>query len=98
MNCRIFLRPEAEQDLYDAASWYETHRSELGHRFLDEALAAFASIAESPLQYPELRRGIRRKLLKRFPFAVFFRVNEGVIVIIAVMHGSRDPKKWKDRT
>jgi len=93
----VHIRPEAEQDLSDAASWYETQQRDLGHRFLDEALTAIQSIAELPFRYPELQRGARRILLQRFPFGIFYTVEEDVIVVMAVMHGSRDPKRWKGR-
>jgi len=50
----VRLRPEAEQDLADAAAWYEEQRHGLGHEFLDEVLRMFSSIAETPLMYPDI--------------------------------------------
>ena len=98
MSVRVRLRAEAEQDLYEAALWYEAQRESLGGEFLDEALSVLAKVSESPLAYPELHRGARRALLDRFPFGVFFRLEETEAIVIAVMHGSRDPMRWKGRT
>jgi plasmid stabilization system protein ParE len=42
-------------------------------------------------------RDIRRALLKRFPFGIFFRLRSNRIRIVAVMHLSRDPKRWRQR-
>ena len=49
MTVEVRLRPEAEQDLAEAARWYEQQRPGLGLEFLDEALATFSAIAERPL-------------------------------------------------
>ena len=42
-------------------------------------------------------RDVRRMLLARFPYGVYFREFPEVIVIIACMHGRRDPKRWENR-
>lgn len=98
MTYVIRLRAEAENDIHDAAGWYESQRLHLGHEFLDEIEASFTRISENPLQFPILYRGIRRALLSRFPFGVFFRVEAGRIVVLAIMHASRYPTRWRDRT
>jgi plasmid stabilization system protein ParE len=72
MILEVRLRPEAEQDLSDAAAWYEAQVPGLGHRFLDEVLAAFSSVSETPLMYPVVHRNTRRALIHRFPFGVYF--------------------------
>lgn len=98
MTLEVRLRPEAEQDLSDAAVWYEEQLLGLGHQFLDEVLVAFSSITQAPLMYPIIHRNTRRALIHRFPFGVYCQVVNTVIVILAVMHGSRDPRRWKIRT
>jgi toxin ParE1/3/4 len=98
MNRIVRLREEAERDLAAAASWYEQQRMGLGHEFLEEALASFRRIAEQPLTYPVLHRSTRRALMSRFPFGIYFRVEDERIVVFAVMHGSRHPHRWQRRT
>lgn len=98
MTLEIRLRPEAEQDLADAAVWYEEQRQGLGHEFLDEVLTMFSSIAKNPLIYPDVHRSTRRAVIHRFPFSVYFRVESATIVVVAVIHGSRNPHRWKSRT
>lgn len=97
MTLEVRLRPEAERDLSEAARWYEDQRLDLGRQFLDEVRAAFSSIAESPLRYPVVHRKTRRVLIHRFPFGAYYRVEKETLVVIAVMHGSRDPRTWKSR-
>jgi len=94
----VRLRPEAEQDLADAAAWYEEQRQGLGHEFLDEVLTMLSRIAETPMMYPNVHRNARRAVIHRFPFGVYFRVEHATIVVVAVMHGSRNPRRWKNRT
>ncbi|BBI52527.1 hypothetical protein HORIV_49480 [Vreelandella olivaria] len=98
MSHRVYIRPEAEQDLEDAAAWYTQQRPGLGQAFLDEVVKSFEQIAEEPRLYPIVHRDTRRALISRFPFGVFYRIEVDFIVIVAVMHGSRDPQRWKQRT
>ena len=56
MTLEVRLRSEAEQDLADAAAWYEEQRQGLGHEFLDEVLTMLSSIAETPLMHPNVHR------------------------------------------
>ena len=96
MTFDVRIRPEAEQDMTEAASWYEQQQRGLGQDFLDEALAAFVRLAETPLGYELIHRSARRALLRRFPFAVFYTFEEDV-VILGVLHGSRHPRHWMRR-
>ena len=97
MTFEVRLRPEAELDLADAAFWYEAQQSDLGRQFLGEALAIFTALAESPQLHPVVHRKTRRALLRRFPFGVYYRIETTAIVVVAVMHGSRNPNRWKRR-
>ncbi|MGH8548498.1 MAG: type II toxin-antitoxin system RelE/ParE family toxin [Methylococcales bacterium] len=98
MTNEVRLRPEAERDLADAAAWYEEQRKGLGHEFLDEVATMLSSVAETPLIYAIVDRNTRRAVINRFPFGVYYRVENTTIVVIAVMHGSRNPRQWKNRT
>lgn len=92
------LRPEAEQDVEEAARWYERQRAGLGQEFIDEVLLTMRTIAERPTLYPTVHRSAHRALTRRFPFGVYFRIEEDFIIVVAVMHGSRSPYRWKTRT
>jgi len=94
----VRLRSEAEQDLEEAAGWYECQRNGLGQQFLDEVLLTFKTISEQPNLYPHVVRGARRALIQRFPFGIFYRVEPRAIVVLAIMHASRNPRRWKTRT
>jgi plasmid stabilization system protein ParE len=90
MTYTVRLREEAEHDLEEAASWYELQMRGLGHEFLDIVEQALNSIAQNPFSYPIVHRGTHRAVISRFPFAIFY--------IVAVMHGSRNPARWQQRS
>jgi len=98
MTYTVRLREEAERDLQEAASWYESQKPGLGNEFLDMVLEMTCSIEQSPFSYPIVHRDTRRAVLSRFPFALFYIVQGREISVISVMHGSRDPAKWQRRT
>lgn len=93
----VRLRPEAEADVSDAARWYEAQRSRLGSEFLDEVLRTLSSISEHPDLYPRVSGDVRRAVIRRFPFGVFYVMDESEVVVLAVMHGRRAPARWKSR-
>jgi plasmid stabilization system protein ParE len=97
MTVEIRLRPEAEDDLTEAATWYESQRAGLGQQFLDEVLVALDTIAEMPLMHTVIYRNTRRAWMRRFPFGIFYQVDSEGVVVIAVIHGSRHPRRWQGR-
>lgn len=94
---RPFLTPEAEADLDSAFGWYEEQVAGLGGEFLATVEAHLARIESNPRQYQELYRGVRRAVMKRFPYAIFYLVEPPAAIILAVEHQARDPEHWKRR-
>jgi plasmid stabilization system protein ParE len=74
MTLLLRARPEAEQDIEEAATWYEQQRLGLGREFLDEVLRVFERLSGQPALYPEVHRKTRRALTQRFPFCVYYRL------------------------
>lgn len=97
MTRRFIVRPLSEADLEDAARWYDDERAGLADRFLSDVDQTFARIRERPLQFPTVSSGVRRALLHTFPYAVYFRASEGIVVVLAVLHLRRNPKVWRRR-
>ena len=95
---QIAVRPAAAADIDEAFLWYEGQRPGLGHEFLTAAQTLIDAVAQHPLRYPVVRRNTRRALLHRFPYALYFRIYDEVIVVVACMHGRRNPRRWQVRT
>ena len=88
--------PEAEEELAQAAEWYESKRAGLGVELVAIVDRAFDEIRDAPLSFALWRsdRPYRRKILKRFPYVVFFRAESDTIEVVAVAHAKRRPGFW----
>ena len=73
---KLVTRLQAQLEVEDAARWYESQQPGLRFRFLDELDSVMERITASPLQFPEIDPRIRRGLVKRFPYSVYFLVTE----------------------
>ena len=69
---RVNVQPRAEAEADEAAAWYEAQQPGLGIEFLLELDAAIEKAAEVPLAYSMILREVRRVLVRRFPYAVYF--------------------------
>jgi plasmid stabilization system protein ParE len=69
----------------------------LGNAFLDKIASAVEDIAENPQRWPVIQLDIRRRLIHRFPYALFYRVDPDEIVVLAIAHLHRRPVYWIGR-
>ena len=95
---RFLVRPAAAADIDEAYLWYEGQRPGLGNEFLIAAQAVNEAIAQHPYLYPVVHRNTRRALFRRFPYALYYRIYDEVVVVVACMHGRRSSKRWQSRT
>jgi plasmid stabilization system protein ParE len=93
----LSFRPEAEAEAAEARAWYESKRAGLGDEFLLALDAAIESILRNPLQHPVARTTVRRAVMRRFPYALFFVVEGDRVTVLAVFHGRRSPRRWQRR-
>ncbi|HEY0808568.1 MAG TPA: type II toxin-antitoxin system RelE/ParE family toxin [Longimicrobiales bacterium] len=93
----LVLEPPAASDIEDAANWYEDRVGGLGIEFLDEIDRCLESIRPNPQRFPVVHRDVRRALLRRFPYALFFVLRENVVNVIACTHTRRHPRRWQRR-
>lgn len=97
MTPRLVFRPEAEAELLGARAWYEGERVGLGAIFAAAVETTVTAILQNPLAYPRVKGDTRRALVRRFPYAVYFRPIGDEIVVLALMHGRRLPRRWRSR-
>jgi plasmid stabilization system protein ParE len=97
MTPRFVFRLEARDELLEAQDWYERRAAGLGTAFARTVEAAVESLQRAPRQYPVVHRDIRRVLLRRFPYAIFYRADEDEIIVLAVFHLAGDPERWQSR-
>lgn len=94
---RVVFLPEAEREMLKAAAYYQSQASGLGLDFLAEVEHSVKLVKESPLSYPILEGQLRRRLVRRFPFGILYRIEPDEIVVIAVAHLRRRPGYWEKR-
>lgn len=97
MRPRFLVEPEAEAELDEAFNWYEARTAGLGSEFVRAVRAAFALIRRKPDQFPRARGDIRRALVRRFPYAVYYVAETDQISVLAVIHTRRHPRRWQSR-
>ena len=95
-NC-VIVSPEAENDLKEIFSWYEDKRMGLGYDFLLQVDAGINFVKRNPKIHPIEYNGIRKHLIKRFPYKIIYLVKEEEIIVLAVLHAKRSFELFKSR-
>ena len=94
-------RPEfhqlAEHELNEAAQYYDLEEPGLGSAFLEEVDRCLRSITEQPEAGQILQGSVRRRLLRRFPYGLLYKIKPSGIRILAVMNLKRRPNYWVGR-
>ena len=96
MSSPVRFRPEAQAEATETRVWYEQRQPGLGEAFTTELASIVGRIAENPQQFRRVRGDVRRGVLNRFPYAVYFRMHQAEVVVLAV-HGRQDPRRWQAR-
>jgi plasmid stabilization system protein ParE len=93
----IVTRPRAAREFETAHRWYESQRQGLGDEFLDAAHELVSVIAEHSERFPIVHRDVRRAVLRRFPYSIFYRIKKGHLIVVACFHSKRNPAAWINR-
>ena len=97
MNRTISIHEAAENELNDAADFYDLESLGLGETFISEIYKAIDLIAHVQEASPLIRGRIRRKILIKFPYALIYSLRATEIRILAVAHQKRRPVYWRGR-
>ena len=92
-----YFHPEALEDYQAAADWYRARSKSLALRFVGAIEDAILKITESPERWRVVDDDVRRCLTSVFPYGVLFTLESEFVLIVAVMHLSREPGYWKHR-
>lgn len=94
---RLLIRPEAREEVAEAAGWYDARERGLGRDFLRAFRAATDLLKRNPLHYQIVFAEMRRVLLRRFPYGVFYEIHGSDVVVLGCMHEARNPEEWQKR-
>ncbi len=95
---QIIVRPEAEAEVQQAFDWYQEQSEGLGLEFLWAIEACLSGVTRNPFAYTVVKvPNVRRAVVRRFPYALFYLADNEAIVVIAVFNVKRQPIDWLQR-
>ncbi len=94
MNKNVVISSRAELEITEAIEWYEKIEKSLGLSFLDNLDQAISAVIKNPEMYPVIFKNVRRILIKKFPYSIFYHLTKNEIVVLAVFHEKRNPTNW----
>ena len=97
MKPTLVIDPEAKSEFDEAYDFYQNRKIGLGDEFAGAIKTAIRGILALPKRHPVVLREIRRGRVIRFPFAIYYRIENSTIRIVSIFHTSRDPKNWQSR-
>ena len=97
MKYELIIRKLAELDFFEAQDWYNGQRPGLGDEFRATASQLLLRVQENPYLYPEVHRGVRRAVMNRFPYLLYYSISSELIIVHACLHSMRHPDLFKDR-
>jgi hypothetical protein len=92
MTYDLRFLPEVEEDVIAGYLWYEEKARGLGEEFLRVFYACVNELLRNALLYQKVYGEFRRRLLRRFPYAIYFRVEQNEILVFGLFHCARDPR------
>ena len=90
--------PAALDELAGAMDWYAARSERAASMFVIEFERAVQRMRESPLRWPSYQHGTSKVRLRRFPFAIIYRIRIDELQVVAVAHLHRRPGYWRNRT
>lgn len=93
----VIIEDRASAEIEEAFHWYEVERAGLGVELRQDLRETLDTVSDHPRLYPSVGRGARPALLKRYPYAVFYREYDSAILVFAILHTRRDPRRWQSR-
>jgi toxin ParE1/3/4 len=93
----FIYHPDALIEYADAALYFDERAPGLGADFTQEIDAAIDVILQAPERWRCIEEDVRRYLVHRFPYGILYTIEPGYVLIVAVMHLTREPGYWRHR-
>jgi len=91
------FHPEALEEYQEAALYYARRDPELARRFIQSVEDAIRRVVDAPERWRIIDEDVRRCLTRVFPYGILYTIETNYVLIVAVMHCSREPGYWKSR-
>jgi len=93
----IEFLPLAKSELDDAVKYYNLQVQGLGSRYKSEVKSTIKRVAVFPTAFIEVKPEIRRCIMHKFPYNIYYSIQDNIILILAIAHQHRKPDYWIDR-
>lgn len=97
MSFPITIDPEAREEFDESYDYYEGQRPGLGDTFAGRIQDVLDRVGQTPQMHAIVYKSIRKAVVVRFPFCIYYRIEPSVVRVIAIFHTSRNPVVWKQR-
>lgn len=94
MAFRLKFSARALREIGETQEWYESQSPGLGEEFIAAMELQLKRLEQAPLLYAEVIPSVRRALLPRFPYGLFYTVRGDLVHVLAALHDARNPKRW----
>ena len=94
---KLRFTSRAYRDVDETTGFYRQKSLRVAGEFLLAIDGAGIAIKADPLACPKVSTALRRHVMNRFPYGLYYRVTPDEIIVVAVMHAKRDPRVWRDR-
>lgn len=98
MTFRLIIQKRAEAQILEAYNWYEQKQANLGDIFLKALEELIFKIEANPFLFQPKYKNVYLAQAKKFPYGIFYLIDEDRIIVLAVFHLSRNPGLWKRLT
>lgn len=93
----IELSDEAEEDFDKSYEYYADKSEKVADNFYKQVDSSLNKISKNPLAYQEEHKSVRKYVMKKFPYIIYYQIKQVVVKVIAIFHSSRNPEIWKER-
>lgn len=98
MSYRVEFLGIAETELDDAVEYYAQQKTNRSTSFIIALDGLIQHVLEHPYMFPKVKNELRKAVLKGFPYNIIYEIHHpDVILILAIAHQRKDPKRWIDR-
>ncbi len=91
---KVKFTEEASNEFRESVEWYESRAKDLGLGFTGEIDCTVERIKLNPDLYQVVTENIRRIQVNRFPYSLFYKTEDDILVILRIFHNKRKPIKW----
>jgi len=94
---RFVILPYAETDIKNTINFYKERTEGLEKDFIKVIDSSFLEISKNPDAFPKIQDDIRKFVVRKYSFCIYYIDRSEAFYILAVFHDRRNPKNWHKR-